>query len=226
MKFTCTICYSELISAEQKAKCSFCGVIEEAELICPNGHFHCEECRLSDAEEIVYRICSNSSLTNPVEIVNLIMHHPTFHTHGVEHHLVVAPAILTALFNTNKISLAKDKLQLAIQRVIDIPMGACGSRGDCGASTGAGIVISLILKASFRSDKERPLVLEATGQALFDLAKKGGRRCCKQSVYSTIETTYHFLQEKQIVSVSPPFIKCEFKGMEECKKEQCEYFER
>ncbi|MFW9922194.1 MAG: DUF5714 domain-containing protein [Candidatus Thorarchaeota archaeon] len=224
MKFTCAICNTELISTEQKAKCSFCGQMEEAEWICPNGHYHCEECRLSDAEEIVIRICSNSTSTDPVEIVNLIMHHPTFHAHGVEHHLIVAPAIITALINANKINLTKDKLKLAIQRVTDIPMGVCGSRGDCGASTGAGIVISLILKASFRSEKERPLVLEATGQALIDLAKKGGRRCCKQSVYSTIETTYKFLQEKQITTITSPIIKCEFKGIEECKKEQCGYF--
>jgi len=41
---------------------------------------------------------------------------------------------------------------------------------------------------------ERSLALLATSEALKAVAETGGPRCCKQSVYLTLETTAEFLR--------------------------------
>ena len=161
---------------------------------------------------------------NPFEIANLIMHHPTFREYGIEHHLVVAPSIITALINDNQIDVPFVRIKSAIKRAIDIPYGTCGSRGDCGASTGTGIAISIITRATYKSKEERVLVLKATGKALIDLAVKTGSRCCKESVYSAIESAVEFLNSERIINYPLPNFECEFKGLTDCKKEQCNYY--
>ncbi|HUT81079.1 MAG TPA: DUF5714 domain-containing protein [Candidatus Bathyarchaeia archaeon] len=224
MKYYCSICKGELKEQSAKLPCSFCNKEEEADWVCSNNHFQCEVCRVAEPAEIILRVTNSNLSTNPFVIANLIMHHPTFRNHGAEHHLIVAPAVLTALNNASVISVPKNRIKTALKRTLEIPYGTCGSRGDCGASVGAGVATSIITRATYRSDKERSLVLKATGLALIDLAEKPGPRCCKQSVYSAIESVLKLLNSKGIISYSIPNFKCEFKDMDGCKKELCSYY--
>ncbi|NHJ83807.1 MAG: hypothetical protein FK734_00010 [Asgard group archaeon] len=225
MTFYCPICKEELAETSIETKCTYCGKIEHADWLCKHQHFLCEDCRTADPEEITLRVTTSTKSTNPFEIANLLMHHPTFRSHGIEHHLIVAPALLAALINAGEIHIPINRIKTAIKRTIDIPYGTCGSRGDCGASVGAGVAVSIITRASYKSDKERALTLKATGKALIDLAAMGGPRCCKQSVFSAIESTLKFLNEEGLISYKIPTFTCEFKDMDECKKELCGYYE-
>ena len=224
MKFYCSICHEELHENDTEMPCSFCGKVELAEWICPNNHYQCEDCRIAEPEEITLRVCNYSKSINPFEIANLIMHHPTFRNFGHEHHLIVAPAIITALKNAGQIDIDTRRNKIAVHRTKEIPYGVCGSRGDCGAAVGAGTAVSIITRATYMSDKERSLTLEATGRSLLALAEKGGPRCCKQSVYSSIQSALKFLNEKKMIAFPEPDFQCEFKDIKGCKKEACEYY--
>ena len=224
--FTCSICDQELLEKESTYVCSFCGNREQGEWACPNGHYTCEECRLAGPAEIIERVCQETRLCHPREIAELLMRHPSFKDHGVEHHLLVAPVILVALANANRIPVDKVKIQTALKRLVDIPIGVCGSRGDCGACVGAGAAVSLISGMYGNPKSARKWALKATGRALLHLAEMEGARCCKQSVYAALETCTRILQEEMGIPLEiGGAIKCGFSHkITDCKKEECHYY--
>ena len=224
-KFICFICGQELLEKESSCVCTFCRKQEPGEWVCPGGHYICEECRLASPEDVIKRVCLSTKSSDPWEIATLVMRHPAFRSHGVEHHLVAAPVVLTALVNSGQVELEKEKISTAIKRTADIPFGVCGSRGDCGACIGAGAAVSIILKANFTSAKERSLVLKTAASALLRIAEFGGPRCCKQSVYAALETCGLIFKNELKLELKIGNKKCPFsQKITDCKKERCPYF--
>ena len=222
--YNCPICGKEMIEGGGEATCFFCGRREQADYTCPDGHYQCEDCRLADTAELVARVCAGTALTDPVEIANLIMKHPSVTDAGPQHHIVVAPSILTALANSGLASFRPQRIPAVIGRTQDIPIAVCGTRGDCGACPGAGVVVSILTGANYLSDGERSLALRATAQALEAVAEGGGPRCCKQSVYLTLETTRDFLRRELDLVLPMQEIICPFAARNpECKGLACRF---
>jgi len=225
MAYHCVICGAELHEADTVAVCSFCGQETPAEYLCPNGHHICEACQLADLPGMIERVCTGTRETDPGAIANLMMKHPLVVMHSAQHHVLVAPAVLAALANSGQRPLKPGRLASAIQRTSDIPYGVCGTRGGCGAAVSAGALVSILTRASYRKDRERSLALQATAEALRAIAGAGGPRCCKQSVYLSLETAVALLRRELGMDL-PLTIHCEFaERNEECKKEQCRYYE-
>jgi len=225
-EFRCPICGSILENYKGEATCIFCGQKEETTLLCPDNHYVCEECRVATQSEIIERTYMNTEFTDPFEIANLIMHHPSFNEHGVEHHELVAPVILAAIRNKGA-KISDYKIKLSMKKVKNIPYGACGTMGACGACISAGVAVSIITKASFLSDIERSLVLKATSSALEKISEMGGARCCKQSVYAAIESTKDILTKVLDIKWDYKPIKCQFQDkIRDCKKERCPYYDK
>ena len=151
----CVICGAELYETDTVAVCSFCGRETPAEYLCPNGHHICEECQLADPLQAVERVCGGTWETDPGLIVNLIMKHPVMVMHSPYHHVLVAPAVLAALSNSDQRSLKSGRLASAIERTADIPYGVCGTHGECGAAVSVGTLVSILTGASYRKDRER-----------------------------------------------------------------------
>ena len=225
MAYTCVICNAELYETDTVAVCSFCGQETPADYVCPNGHHTCEECQLADPLQVVERVCDGTREIDPGDIVNLIMKHPGMAMHGPHHHVIVAPAVLAALANTGQRSPKPGRLASAIKRTQDIPYAVCGTRGDCGAAASTGALVSILTGASYLKDRERSLALQATAEALQAIARAGGPRCCKQSVYLSLETAVAFMRRELGLDL-PLTIRCEFaERNEECKKDRCQYYE-
>ena len=225
MPYFCGICHQELYETDTVAACSFCGHETPASYLCPSGHHICEECQLANWPQVVERVCQNTKETDPVTIVNLIMKHPMSVMHSPQHHVLVAPAILAALHNSGQRPLKAGRLASTIERTAGIPFAVCGTRGECGAAVGVGALVSILTKASYLSDRERSLALRATAEALLAIAEAGGPRCCKQSVYLSLETASAVLRRELKVEL-PVSIRCDFSGQNgECKQEKCQYYE-
>lgn len=223
--YSCPICGFELIESEKLAVCSFCGTTEEADYICPNGHYQCEDCRLSTQTEIIERVCLNTKQTNPIEIANLIMKHPTFNQYGVEHHELVAPVVLAAIRNANGADVSNGKIKAAIKRGSKIPYGACGTMGTCGACVSAGIAVGIITGSNYLKDKERNLTLKTTATALLKLTELGGPRCCKFSTYASILSAWEIAQSNLQLNLPEFTVKCNFQGkLKECHLDKCPYY--
>lgn len=224
-KFICSICGQELQGKESACVCSFCGKHEQGEWVCPNGHYTCEDCRLASPAEVIEKVCLETGSKNPVEIADLLMRHPAFKNHGVEHHLLAAPVILAAFANCKETRVDKAKIQSAIKRLVDIPIGVCGSRGDCGACAGAGAAVSIIFGSHSNPAMGRSRALKATGSSLLRLAEMGGPRCCKQSVYAALEIAWDILGKEVGVSLELEKITCGFsQKITDCKREKCPYY--
>jgi len=152
------------------------------------------------------------------------MKHPMSVMHSPQHHIMVAPAVLSALRNSGLRPLSPGRLAAAIERTQGIPLGACGTRGECGAATSAGALVSILTGATFTKDRERSLALSACAETLLAIAQAGGPRCCKQSVYLALETTSGFLKRELSLDL-PVNPLCDFSSRNpECKKKRCQYY--
>jgi len=224
MAYPCVICGGELQRVNTTAVCSFCNQETPARYLCENGHHICEECQLADWPQAVERVCEGSKETDPSMIVNLIMKHPMAVMNSPQHHIIVTPAFLSALRNSYSRALNPGRFPSAIERTQGIPLGACGTRGECGAATSVGALVSILTGASFAKDRERSLSLQATAETLMAIAQAGGPRCCKQSVYLAIETASAFLKRELDINL-PVEPHCEFSARnKECKKDRCKYY--
>jgi len=224
LTYHCAVCREELRERATQATCSFCGREEQADWACPAGHYACEDCRSAVADELIERVAQTTRETNPASIAERMMAHPSFLPSGPEHHGVPAAALLAALRNAGLVAAPAGRIAAVVQRTSDIPMGACGSRGDCGACISAGAAVASVLGADYRTGPERALVLHTTSRALARLAELGGVRCCKQAVYVAVESAAAVLAEARGLRLEIPPIRCAFAGrLPECKGSECSY---
>ena len=224
MSYLCAMCGGELEPVDTLAVCTFCGHETPAQYLCAARHHICEDCQLADWPQVVERVCEGSRETDPAAIVNLIMKHPMSVMHSPQHHILVVPAVLAALRNSRQHLLKPGRLASAIERTRGIPLGSCGTRGECGAAISVGALVSILTGATFQKDRERSLALQASAETLLAIAQAGGPRCCKQSVYLALETASIFLKRELNLdlSVEP---HCNFAARNaECKKERCRYY--
>ena len=224
MSFLCVVCGYELEQVNVVAACTFCGHETPAQYLCAARHHICEECQLADWPQVVERACEGSRETDPAVIANLIMKHPMSVMHSPQHHILVTPVVLAALRNSGQYPLKPGRLASAIERTQGIPLGACGTRGECGAAICVGTLVSILTGSTFQKDRERSLALQASAEALLAIAQAGGPRCCKQSVYLALETSSIFLKRELDLDL-PVEPRCEFSARNaECKQERCKYY--
>jgi len=225
--FYCIICDKPMQPKREIAVCSFCGKKEVSDYVCPDGHYVCEDCRTASLEEIVKKVCVATRETDPVKIAILLMKHPAIQMYGPEHHYLVSNVLLAALRNLGKFNIDKSSFEEAIKRGKRMPLGSCGLLGTCGAAVGVGITISIAKKATWTSDKERSLAMQATSEALCRIAEIEGPRCCKASTFAAIETAAKFFEQEfgiKIPSLTDPK-PCYFRNLNtECLGNRCPYY--
>lgn len=227
IKFYCPICKSELIDKVGVYKCIYCGKEEKSDYICPNGDYICEDCRIANQEEITIKFLNYTKEGDILKNLNLLLRHPSFNFFGKEHHFILGPVVLTSLNNQGKLKWDPRRNIALIKRTSFIPYGVCGTIGTCGVCSSVGATLSTLLKATYLRDKERSIVLRATGECLEELAKRGGPRCCKESIFVGLKILEKFFKEIFNIDLGlPQKIKCEFSdNNKECKKERCEFYE-
>lgn len=136
---------------------------------------------------------------NPVEILEELMSQPFCHLHGPEHHSIVGAALLTAYYNAggeignedNPMSL-EEALHEMMRRSREVPGGACGFWGACGAGISTGMFMSIITGNSPLQTDAWGLSNQMTGKALGRIGEIGGPRCCKRDSYLAMEAAVNF----------------------------------
>ena len=187
----------------------------------------CEDCRLAPSDKIIKTVCLTTQEIDPLKTAILIMKHPAVQIHGPEHHYLVSSVLLSTLRNLRKFKVDNTAFDEAIARGKRVLLGSCGLWGVCGAAAGVGIAISIVTKATMLSDKERSLSMQATSGALSKIAKIGGPRCCKASVFAAIEAAAAFFERE--LNIKFPSLKkphpCYFKDLnKECLRDRCSYW--
>lgn len=228
-KSGCLICGSPLIYAElaKPLRCFYCGAADGTTVACANGHYVCDRCHSSSANDLIQRYCSTSESTAPLEMAITLMRSPQVKMHGPEHHFLV-PAVLLAA-HSNRLKTPREervkKIEVARRRAEDIKGGFCGFCGNCGAAVGTGIFLSVLTGANPLSKAEWRLSNLVTAESLLAVANHGGPRCCKRDTFLAIRTAAAFLQRELHIDLDvTESVVCEFSPMnKECTQDECPF---
>ena len=130
-KEDCAVCGTPLLYGTEPVpvRCSFCNEIFEAQIYCPQGHYVCDACHRREAVDMLYDALSNSTSADPMELLEILMAHPSVTMHGPEHHVIVPAVIVTAVKNAGY-PVPEKALEKALSRGQQVPGGWCGSHGD------------------------------------------------------------------------------------------------
>lgn len=201
METGCLICGKDLVYLEKPVlkRCEMCGREELTHAHCTDGHYVCDDCHSKDGIEVIKEYCLSTNLEDPMEIAENIMKDPRIPMHGPEHHALVPAVIVTAYKNLTGKADDEDIIE-ALERGRQIPGGACGYYGACGAGVGVGAAISVIFKATPMTPLKRSKAHLVVAKALKEIGKAGGVRCCKRCTRLSIEVAKEFFKEESNVA--------------------------
>ena len=226
MNEECLICKAplEYSDADTLMECAICHKNENSKTRCANGHFVCNECHTNGMDEII-SLCLNEKSKNPVEILEKMMSMDFCHMHGPEHHVMVGTSLLTAYKNADGDIDLPTALSEMYARGKQVPGGACGFWGACGAGISTGMYMSIITKATPLSEEAWGLSNQITGLSLSAIGKNGGPRCCKRDSYIAIYEAVKFTKEKLNVEMELNEINCSRSTLNnQCIKERCPFY--
>lgn len=225
MKDECLICGAQLEYLENdiELECAVCHKKEYSKTHCEKGHYVCNECH-TQGIDLIIGACLAETLKNPVEILRKLMDLPFCHMHGPEHHIMVGSALLTAYKNAGgEIDLEKALLEMQ-SRGKQVPGGACGFWGACGAGVSVGMFVSIVTGSTPLAGKEWGLSNLMTSESLKAIGEVGGPRCCKRNSYLSIIEAVKFAKENLGVEMELDEIKCTHKMQNnQCIGKRCPF---
>ena len=209
----CLICGAplEYLDKDTLMECVICHKQELSKTRCSKGHYVCSDCHMTGMDSIIV-MCLEETSKDPVSILEKMMSKPFCHMHGPEHHVLVGAALLTAYNNAVPTDSMKLDLPGALTEVMSrgrqVPGGACGYMGACGASISTGIFMSIVTRNTPLSTDTWRLCNLMTARALEQVALNGGPRCCKRDSYLSILTAVDFVRENLGVEMKKPEVTC------------------
>ncbi len=177
--------------------------------------------------KLIEEACINSDEINPIKLFYKIAVKDFVRIHGPEHHFLDGACILTAFYNNGgKVDL-KESLEKLKEESLKMPGGMCGYWGVCGAVTSVGSVLSIIDESSPMSKEDWGKHMKFTSDALLNLSRTGGPRCCKRDAFFAMNSVISYINENYDVKIPQSEIKCVFSHKnEQCLKERCPFHEK
>ncbi len=228
----CKICGSKLDYHSQGSAqtCSYCGKREQGHIVCLHGHYLCDACHGMNALTLIEDFCRATTLTDPMEIAELLMAHPDLPMLGCEHASIAAGSLLAALRNSPYGKRGGDDVSEAFQRVsMQAHGGYCGLTGVCGITPAVGAIFSIMLDARCGTDREQRITMEAATRVSRAITDLTGPSCCKAYVRAAIPAAVMLLQER--LGIILPLKEANVCGHVAdhplgCREEKCPYFRR
>lgn len=205
----CLICGAplEYLAQGDTMECVLCHKREFSTTRCVNGHYVCDECHSSGVDSVI-ALCMNETSKNPIEVLEKMMSMSFCHMHGPEHHVLVGSALLTAYKNAGGEVDLHDALVEMARRAKQVPGGACGYWGACGAGISTGMFISIVTQTTPLSQESWGLSNRMTAKALDQIGRNGGPRCCKRDSYLATLAAIDFVKENLGVEMEKPEVRC------------------
>jgi hypothetical protein len=229
----CMVCGEDLIYGEtsKQQTCVFCGSVNSSPISCVKGHFVCDECHSSDSIAFLERLARVDESTDPNQVVNKALMHPSFKFHGPEHHSLVPASILIAMKNrripmVDGSPVTTDTILEGIRRGSKIPGGFCGYAGTCGACVGAGVAVALYVGSTPTKGPERRVAHRATVSAL-NMSEDGLVRCCKRATYFGLTAAMRLLRDEYGIDLGeiPQLGTCRYSSRNrDCAEAKCPYY--
>ncbi len=225
MNEECLICKSPLVYLEKDElmECVLCHKKEMTKTCCEKGHYVCDDCHTRGMDSII-ALCLAEKSKNPAKIIEKMMALPFCHMHGPEHHIMVGSALITAYKNAGGDIDIKKALFEMYARGKEVPGGACGLWGACGAGISAGMFVSIVTGSTPLANEAWGLSNKMTSSALGGIGEVGGPRCCKRDSYISIIKAVEFAKENLGVEMEIDEIKCKhFTQNNQCIGKRCSF---
>jgi MoaA/NifB/PqqE/SkfB family radical SAM enzyme/SAM-dependent methyltransferase len=220
----CMVCGSELLYDNEAGEksCHFCGSREKTNTECRKGHFICDTCHQQEGVKVIRHICLNTREKDMIALLTTIRSHPAVPMHGPEHHGMVPGVILAACRNSGG-DISREVIAAGIERGSNVPGGACGFWGSCGAAIGAGIAAALILDATPLTPNPRQQAQAFTARVLAEIAGITGGRCCQRESWLALTHTARLSEEFFGIQLQiDATIHCDqYRKNRECIRRQC-----
>ena len=224
----CLVCGRPLVYFEkaQEMEGAICHGKFRSCASCEAGHFVCDRCHGEQGIRDVIAYCMQSSSRDPVAMMQEMMEDPYIHMHGPEHHVMVGAALLCAYRNSGGEIELEEALGKMKERGAKYPGGSCGYWGCCGAAVSAGMFLSIATGTTPLSGESWGLSNQMTAEALSDIGRIGGPRCCKRNAFTAAKAAVRFAQEHLgVVMELPAAIRCTHSPQNrQCLKTHCPYF--
>lgn len=221
----CLICKSELeyLESDQMMECVVCHKKESSKTRCRKGHYICNSCHTKGIDSIL-GVCLGELSCSPIEIMERMMALPFCHMHGPEHHIMVGAALLTAYRNSGGDIDLTTALGEIMSRGGEVPGGACGFWGACGAALSSGMFVSIISKSTPLTVEPFALSHQMTARSLLRIGNVGGPRCCKRDSYLSILAAIDFVEEHFGIKMESSSVVCNhFKKNNQCIGVRCPF---
>lgn len=203
----CLICGAplEYLPTDEEMTCALCGKKELSKTRCTAGHYVCSDCHTQGMDTML-SLCLQHTGCDPMALLLQLMEQPWCHMHGPEHHVMVGAALLTAYHNAVGALDLETALREMLRRGRQVPGGACGFWGACGAGLSTGMFVSIVTGTTPLSQETWGLSNTMTSRALQRIGAVGGPRCCKRDSFLALLAAVDFCREKLGVSMdcSPP----------------------
>lgn len=152
-------------------------------------------------------------------------------SHSPLHHFIMPAALLTAAClaqGTRTEEQLTAMLETAWDRSLQVPGGACGNLGACGAGVGAGIFMSVFTDASPHSAETWKWCNEITGLCLQEIAKIPGPCCCKRTCFLALQAAVPYIEKTcKLCLPTEDSVACVYFAENEiCKQQDCPFFPR
>ncbi len=227
MKEECLICKSRLeyLVQDEMMECAICHKKELSKTRCAEGHYVCSDCHTEGMDRII-GLCLSETSTDPIEIIRSMMNMSFCHMHGPEHHVMVGAALLTAYHNAGGEIDLKDSLYEMYRRGKQVPGGACGFWGACGAGISVGQFVSIVTKSTPLAKEPWGFSNQMTARALDSIGKVGGPRCCKRNSWLAILAAIDFAREHLGVEMTRTIPICNHSSRNnQCIVKRCPFSE-
>ena len=163
--------------------------------------------------------------------------------HDRERYIEIVVGIFLILFGTNfnlyylvlagraqKIpyeQFEEDLLEIE-ERAKEVPGGACGFYGNCGAAVGIGLFLSVYTGTDPHSEEYWGECNLATGRALQSIGEIAGPRCCKRNSFLALCSALDTLEEFLHISIPRTGeIRCKYHDANpDCKGSECPFFHK
>lgn len=181
---------------------------------------------VAEKSQLIIKDIKKETGINPIRIFKNIVKNDYINMHGPEHHIVDGASILVAYKNAGgdiDLDIALEKLMYEGLRM---PGAMCGLWGICGAITSVGAALSII-------DGTGPLStdgtwgdhMQFTSDAIGELGKINGPRCCKRDAMIAFKNGIKYVNEHYGVTLEYEEMKCEYSSInEQCIGERCPFY--
>ncbi|OAT86152.1 hypothetical protein A6M21_04235 [Desulfotomaculum copahuensis] len=222
----------QYLSRSVEVACTSCGKKEPGYVVCPQGHYICDQCHgMRLFEQIFTQSLAYEQDRDPLVIAQKLLSAIPLPMLGCEHALVAAAALMTALKNDGFVNAGAAQVREAMQRTARQAVGAfCGLTGICGVVVGIGASFSVILGAACPKDWETALTMRAVAVVIDAIAARTGPCCCKAFIYTGLETAAallkDYLQIKLPAESGAVVCRDSRRHPHGCRREICPFYER